>query len=555
MAEEFKAKGNAAFQAGNNDEAVEWFTKAIELDPKNHILFSNRSAAYCASENYFKALEDATKTTELKPDWPKGWSRKGAALHGTGDHEAAVAAYEKGLELDPSNDACKKGIQDANAARSQASSNPFSKIFGPDVWMKIQMNPKLAPYLEEQDYVMKIKMLQTNPQALNMVLQDKRVMETFAALSGLNFDMAGAMDEDEERRPPPPKKEEPKPKAPEETAQDDLLKRAEAKKEEGNKFYKSKEFDKALEMYDAALEILPSQTIYRINKATVYYERGEYEKCIEQCEEALTKVREYQSGGQVAAKAYARKAAALQKLERIDECIAAYKSSLLEHRAADVLAKLNAVEKEKKQRETLAFLDPEKAREAKERGNELFKLNKYPDAIREYDEAIKRKPDDCTYYSNRAACYMKMGDYPHALKDCEKALQLSPTFVKAMTRRAHCHFWMKEYHKALEWYHKALESEPDNEELRSGVERTMNQINAAQGSGEKDEDRVRMAMADPEIQALLQDPVLHSVLRDFNENPAAAQKHLLDPGMRAKIEKLIAAGVIRTGRRGANEDD
>lgn len=29
--------------------------------------------------------------------------------------------------------------------------------------------------------------------------------------------------------------------------------------------------------------------------------------------------------------------------------------------------------------------DPEKAREAKERGNELFKLNKYPDAIREYD--------------------------------------------------------------------------------------------------------------------------------------------------------------------------
>lgn len=34
------------------------------------------------------------------------------------------------------------------------------------------MNPKLAPYLEEQDYVMKIKMLQTNPQALNMCVPD-----------------------------------------------------------------------------------------------------------------------------------------------------------------------------------------------------------------------------------------------------------------------------------------------------------------------------------------------------------------------------------------------
>lgn len=71
QAEEFKAKGNAAFQAGKNDEAVEWFTKAIEIDPSNHILFSNRSAAHCASGNYAKALEDATKTTELKPDWAK----------------------------------------------------------------------------------------------------------------------------------------------------------------------------------------------------------------------------------------------------------------------------------------------------------------------------------------------------------------------------------------------------------------------------------------------------------------------------------------------------
>lgn len=31
------------------------------------------------------ALQDATKTTEIKPDWSKGWSRKGGALHGQGD--------------------------------------------------------------------------------------------------------------------------------------------------------------------------------------------------------------------------------------------------------------------------------------------------------------------------------------------------------------------------------------------------------------------------------------------------------------------------------------
>lgn len=36
-------------------------------------------------KDYEHALEDANKTTELKPDWAKGWGRKGSALHGTGD--------------------------------------------------------------------------------------------------------------------------------------------------------------------------------------------------------------------------------------------------------------------------------------------------------------------------------------------------------------------------------------------------------------------------------------------------------------------------------------
>lgn len=49
------------------------------------MLYSNRSGAYASLKNYEKALEDANKTTELKPDWAKGYGRKGSALHGTGD--------------------------------------------------------------------------------------------------------------------------------------------------------------------------------------------------------------------------------------------------------------------------------------------------------------------------------------------------------------------------------------------------------------------------------------------------------------------------------------
>ena len=103
MADALKAEGNKAFAAKQFNEAVyvftalpgctveiltwysEKFTQAIEIEPSNHVLYSNRSGAYASLKDYNKALEDANKTTEIKPDWAKGWGRKGAALHGTGD--------------------------------------------------------------------------------------------------------------------------------------------------------------------------------------------------------------------------------------------------------------------------------------------------------------------------------------------------------------------------------------------------------------------------------------------------------------------------------------
>eukprot|EP00997_Jenningsia_sp_PLL12_P009585 NODE_6577_length_501_cov_111.106195_g5794_i0.p3 GENE.NODE_6577_length_501_cov_111.106195_g5794_i0~~NODE_6577_length_501_cov_111.106195_g5794_i0.p3 ORF type:complete len:66 (+),score=17.90 NODE_6577_length_501_cov_111.106195_g5794_i0:33-230(+) len=61
-----------------------------------------------------------------------------------------------------------------------------------------------------------------------------------------------------------------------------------------------------------------------------------------------------------------------------------------------------------------------------------------------------------------------------------------------------------------------------------------------------DEERVQRAMADPEIQGILGDPVMQQVLKDLGENPSSAQQHLRNPAVSGKIQKLIAAGVIGT---------
>lgn len=79
-AEELKAKGNAALQSENFTEAIQFYTEAIEKDPNNHILFSNRSAAYAKTNDFNQALKDAEQTISLKGDWPKGYSRKGKLI-------------------------------------------------------------------------------------------------------------------------------------------------------------------------------------------------------------------------------------------------------------------------------------------------------------------------------------------------------------------------------------------------------------------------------------------------------------------------------------------
>ena len=71
MAEEAKAKGNAAMSALNYEEAIAHYTEAIKLDSSNYLYYSNRSAAYANIGKYEEALDDGEKTVELNPNWGK----------------------------------------------------------------------------------------------------------------------------------------------------------------------------------------------------------------------------------------------------------------------------------------------------------------------------------------------------------------------------------------------------------------------------------------------------------------------------------------------------
>ena len=114
-ADELKGKGNAAMQRKAYDEAIDFYTQAIELDPLNPIYLSNRAAAYSGSQRHAEAKSDAEMATAADPAYTKAWSRLGLANFALGDAKASMEAYKKGMDAEGNggSEAMRKGYETA----------------------------------------------------------------------------------------------------------------------------------------------------------------------------------------------------------------------------------------------------------------------------------------------------------------------------------------------------------------------------------------------------------------------------------------------------------
>ncbi|XP_055917959.1 stress-induced-phosphoprotein 1 [Eupeodes corollae] len=476
---ELKEKGNKALNQDRFDEAIEAYTEAINLDGNNHVLYSNRSAAYAKAGKFELALADAEKTIEINPTWPKGYSRKGSAHAGLNNFPEAFEAYSEGLKHDPQN---------------------------------------------------------------AMLLQGRQEIQT-ALISYMTRNMSTPMDID-----PPKPKEEPKPQEPPKPAEPKLEDMSEeerkkylAKKEKdaGNVYYKKKDFENALKYYHKALEIDPTDITFYNNIAAVYFEQKNYDECIKQCEKGIEVGRENRADFKLIAKALSRIGNSYRKLEDYKQAKTYYEKAMSEHRTPEIKTLLSEVEAKIKEVERRAYIDPAKAEEEKELGNELFKKGDYSNAIKHYTEAISRNPDDPKLYSNRAACYTKLAAFDLGLKDCEMCIKLDSKFIKGYIRKGKILQGMQQASKASAAYQKALEIDPSNAEAVEGYR------SCSMAFHNNPQEVWKNAMADPEVQQILKDPAMRLILDQMQNEPNAVKDHLKNPAIADKIMKLLESGIIQ----------
>ncbi|SCU81849.1 LANO_0B04368g1_1 [Lachancea nothofagi CBS 11611] len=587
-AEDYKKQGNAAFVAKDYAKAAEFFSQAIDAsETPNHVLYSNRSACYTSLRKFREALEDAKQCVSINSAWSKGYNRVGAAHFGLGDLDEAEQGYKKALEIDPSNKAAQDGldqVQKTQQARQQQPDLGFGQLFNdPNMIEKLKQNPKTAELMKDPQLVAKVLQFKSNPQAMGAeFLQDPRMMTIMAALLGIDLSMGG----DDQKEAAASNSEVPKPaNATSETAKSETAKpettksvpveqpatstpaksepmevdepeqdskaAADAAKAEGNKYYKSRQFDQAIAKYDEAWKLHKDIT-YLNNRSAAEFEKGDYEQVIKTLTEAVDEGRDMRADYKIIAKSFARIGNAYLKLDDWKKAIEFYQKSLTEHRTPEVLTKLRNCEKDLKIHEAQAYIDPEKAEEARIQGKECFTKCDWPGAVEAYTEMVKRAPEDARGYSNRAAALSKLMSFPDAIKDCEKAISKDPNFIRAYIRKATAQIAIKEFAGAIETLDAARSKDTEVNNGANAREIDQLYVKASQqrfkpeDPNETPEQAYARAVKDPEVAAIMQDPVMQSILSQAQQNPAALQEHMKNPDVFSKIQTLIAAGIIRT---------
>jgi tetratricopeptide (TPR) repeat protein len=94
-------RGVAYADLGNFKQAIEDYSRAIEIEPGFPEAYYNRGKDYTELGNFKKAVEDYTKAIAIKPDYAMAYNGRGNAYFDLGNQREAIADYGRAIELKP----------------------------------------------------------------------------------------------------------------------------------------------------------------------------------------------------------------------------------------------------------------------------------------------------------------------------------------------------------------------------------------------------------------------------------------------------------------------
>ncbi|KAI9339365.1 hypothetical protein BDR26DRAFT_862309 [Obelidium mucronatum] len=112
-AQRLKDDGNKLFKEGKLEKALFAYTEALKQDSTNSAVLSNASLVLLKLNRVQESLQMAERCCGLKPNWAKGFFRKGNALLRLDKPTEAASAFQDGLKLAPDDPELKQSYLEA----------------------------------------------------------------------------------------------------------------------------------------------------------------------------------------------------------------------------------------------------------------------------------------------------------------------------------------------------------------------------------------------------------------------------------------------------------
>jgi len=98
-------RGERHVEDGQEDEAFNDFSSAVQFDPTRWKALHNRAVSHAMVGRYDEALEDFARTIELKPSYGDTYFNRGEVLYELGQFQQAVEDYNQAARLMPNDSA------------------------------------------------------------------------------------------------------------------------------------------------------------------------------------------------------------------------------------------------------------------------------------------------------------------------------------------------------------------------------------------------------------------------------------------------------------------
>jgi DnaJ family protein C protein 7 len=129
-----KEEGNTHFKYGRWQQALDVYTTALEVDPTNKgtnsKILNNRAMCYSRLKKYTDAIADCDRAIQLDPSYTKARKTRAKALGEGGDWDEAVRAFKSIQEQSPEEPNIAKDIRHAEMELKKSKRKDYYKILG-----------------------------------------------------------------------------------------------------------------------------------------------------------------------------------------------------------------------------------------------------------------------------------------------------------------------------------------------------------------------------------------------------------------------------------------